>query len=262
MLNTLYERILAEYKRLNSKIKSIDLKLKTYPQSDFYCTITRGKYYKWYKVDNNKSEYLPKSKRQLAEKLAVRKYLLLLKKDLIQERKAIQFYLKHHHSDAGESEQLLENPAYQELLNPYFKPISQELIDWANAPYEKNSSYPEQLIHKTASGNIVRSKSEAIIDLFLYTNKIPFRYECPLQLGQTTIHPEFTIRHPKTGEIFYWEHFGMMDDPLYCKKFYYRIKLYISHGIFPSIKLITTFETKNNPLTTEMVERIIEQYFL
>lgn len=62
--------------------------------------------------------------------------------------KTIQFYLKHHHSDAGESEQLLENPAYQELLNPYFKPVSQELLDWANAPYEKNSSYHEQLIHK------------------------------------------------------------------------------------------------------------------
>ena len=254
--------MLEEYKRLDSKIKSIETKLKTYPKLNFYITVTRGKYYKWYTVDGNNSKYLSKSNRQLAEKLAARKFLLLLKKDLDTERRAIKSYLKTHNSDIGEAEQLLNNPAYQELLTPYFRPTSQELLDWANAPYEKCTSHPEQLIHRTASGNIVRSKSEAIIDMLLHMNKIPFRYECPLQLGKITIHPEFTIRHPKTGEIFYWEHFGMMDDPKYSKYFYSRIKLYNSNGIHPSIKLITTYETKNNPLTTEMVERVIEQYFL
>ena len=79
-------------------------------------------------------------------------------------------------------------------------------------PYEKNPKYPEHLIHKTVSGIYVRSKSESMIALQLYTEKIPFRYECALQLGETTLYPDFTILHPKTGEIFYWEHFGMMDE--------------------------------------------------
>jgi len=60
-----------------------------------------------------------------------------------------------------------------------------------------------------------RYKSEVFIDMALFTNNIPFRYECALELGHSTLYPDFTIRHPKTGEICYWEHFGLMDDPSY-----------------------------------------------
>ena len=59
----------------------------------------------------------------------------------------------------------------------------------------------------------MRSKSEAMIAMSLYVQKIPYRYECELKLGSITLFPDFTIRHPETGEIFYWEHFGMMDKP-------------------------------------------------
>ena len=128
--------------------------------------------------------------------------------------------------------------------------------------YQKNQKYPEQLIHKSSSGNIVRSKSETIIDMLLYTNKIPFRYEALLQLGESSIFPDFTIRHPKTGDYYYWEHFGMMDNPAYFKKVTPKLDLYISHGIIPSIQLITTYETKEHPLSVDTISHLIEQYFL
>ncbi len=128
--------------------------------------------------------------------------------------------------------------------------------------YPKNENHIENLIHKTYSGNLVRSKSEALIDMFLYKNRIPFRYECPLKLGDVYVYPDFTIRHPRTGEFFYWEHFGMMDDLNYSKNAYSKLQLYTSHGIIPTIQLITTYETKKHPLDAEMVERIVEQYFL
>ena len=35
---------------------------------------------------------------------------------------------------------------------------------------------------------------------------IPFRYECALTLGNTTVYPDFTIMHPNTGELIYREH--------------------------------------------------------
>lgn len=130
------------------------------------------------------------------------------------------------------------------------------------SPYEHNTKYKEQLIHKTSSGNLVRSKSEAMIDMFLYMNRIPFRYECALQLGDTTLYPDFTIRHPQTGELYYWEHFGRMDDPFYYKNVFSKLHLYTSHGIIPSIHLITTYETKENPLSSEIIEKIIEHYFI
>lgn len=98
--------------------------------------------------------------------------------------------------------------------------------------------------------------------MFLHTNKIPFRYECILHLGNTTIFPNFTIRHPKTGKVFYWEHFGLIDNTAYCQNMHSKLQLYTSHGIMPSIQLIATFETQSHPLCSEMVEKIIEYYFL
>ena len=80
------------------------------------------------------------------------------------------------------AEQLLTEPSeYQKLLSPFFKPISEELLDWQNSPFTQSKEYPEQLKIEACSGNLVRSKSEALIDMFLFKNKIPFRYECELK---------------------------------------------------------------------------------
>lgn len=98
--------------------------------------------------------------------------------------------------------------------------------------------------------------------MLLHVNSIPFRYECELQLGETTLYPDFTLRHPLTGNLFYWEHFGMMDNPAYCRNVSSKLQLYFSHGIIPSINLITTYETKDDPLDVEIVEGIIQHYFL
>lgn len=130
-----------------------------------------------------------------------------------------------------------------------------------SAPFEQNPKHPEDLIHKEISGNLLRSKSEAIIDTFLHQNRLPYRYECKLVLGQEILYPDFTIRHPKTGEIYYWEHFGKMDDPSYYRKVFPKLRLYTSHNIIPSINLITTFETQDNPLTVDVIEKIIQHYF-
>ena len=98
--------------------------------------------------------------------------------------------------------------------------------------------------------------------MFLYRNSIPFRYECALQLGDITFYPDFTIRHPKTGEIYYWEHFGKMDHLEYSKNTFSKMQIYTQYGIVPSVHLIVAYETKNFPLSYEMIEKIIEYYFL
>ena len=98
--------------------------------------------------------------------------------------------------------------------------------------------------------------------MFLYLNKIPFRYECALHLDETVLYPDFTILHPSTQQLYYWEHFGMMDSSVYAQNTYSKLQLYTSHNIIPSIQLITTFETKDHPLTQKTIEAIIKQYFL
>ncbi len=256
-----YERLRNDKQEIEKKIDMLEKQLKAFPEGKLICTEHDG-YSKWYQSNGKTNSYIPKKNRHLAEQLAVKKYLLLLEKDLEQEKKAIESYLKYHKTDFGLAEQLLAEPSeYQKLLSPFFKPISQELLDWQNSPYNRSKKYPEQLTVKASSGNIVRSKSEALIDMFLYKNKIPFRYECELCLGRQLVYPDFTIRHPKTGKLYYWEHFGMMDDNAYVKKTCKKLYDYSTHGIIPSVQLITTYETKESPLTTEMVEKTIEHYF-
>ena len=92
-------------------------------------------------------------------------------------------------------------------------------------------------------------------------NKIPFHYEEKLILDGIMLYPDFVMRHPFTGQYFYWEHFGMMDNPDYCNHACDKIKLYCRHGIIPSVNLILTYETKQCPLNADKVEMILQEYF-
>lgn len=140
--------------------------------------------------------------------------------------------------------------------------MTRSAVEWSAASYERNPLHPEQLLHKTVSGERVRSKSEAMIAMLLHLNAIPYRYECALSLGGVTLFPDFTIRHPGTGALYYWEHFGLMDDPAYAKNAGSKLSLYAANGIIPSVHLITTYETKAYPLNAGMIEHLISYYFL
>ena len=74
-------------------------------------------------------------------------------------------------------------------------------------------------------------------------------------------YPDFTILHPKTYEIYYWEHFGMVDIPNYSRNAFNKLNIYTSNGIIPTINLITTFETTKKHLTGDVIEQIINFYF-
>ena len=258
----IYERLLNEKQKNEAQIKMLENQLSQLPEGKLICA-RNGTRYKWYQSDGHSKKYLPKSQRHTAEQLAYKKYLSTKLNNLLIEQQSINSYLTTHQTYKKESEDsLFQSPGFHELLSPFFSPLSHELQEWVNAPFEKNKKNPENLIHKAYSGNRVRSKSEMLIDMFLYLHKIPFRYECLLHLGEMYLFPDFTIRHPKTGQLYYWEHFGMMDNPNYSKNVSHKLHQYISHGIIPSIQLITTYETKDSPLLPETVEKIIYEYFL
>lgn len=252
----------SEYKRLEQEIHKLNEKIRELPEGKLLCAKDR-KNIKWYHSDGHKSKCISKKDRKFAEQLAVKKYFNYQLEELLKEQRAIGFYLRHHALEESKAEKLLDDKSpYAELLLPHFRPISEELCEWMKQPYEMNYIYPEQCIHKTIAGISVRSKSEALIATLLYTYKIPFRYECALQLEEMTVYPDFTIRHPKSGEIFYWEHFGMLDNCGYSKGAFSKMQLYTANEIFPSVQLLTTFETKEYPLDTEVVEKMIQHYFL
>ena len=257
----LYNQMLKEHEQLELSIRHLKERLAHLPAGVLTCC-QNGHNYKWYKSDGNKRHYIPKSNRELAEQLALKKYYSCALRDALQEYEALNAYLKRASSSVPRSQALLELPGYQDLLSPSLKPKSRELAEWSASPYERNPLNPEHLIVPAISGHMVRSKSEAMIAHCLFMNQIPFRYECALQLGNKTIFPDFTIRHPASGIFYYWEHFGLMNDPSYCQKAAQKIQIYSSNGITPSIELITTFEKPSAPLSTGTITNIVKEYFL
>lgn len=255
------ERVKIEQERIVTRIKHISHKLETYPEGKLVYSYNNGKI-KYYLSDGHNKTYIPAENRELARQLAWKKYLTCMLEDLGQEKRAVDAYLKQKNGKKKYVEELIEKDhGCMALLGEGIKTKNQAIEAWLQEPYETNPEYPEHLIHNTIAGHKVRSKSEAMITAYLYRNQIPYRYECALTLDGVTIYPDFTICHPKTGQIYYWEHFGKMDDEVYIRKTQRKFQTYTSNGIIPTIQLITTYETKEKPLDMGMIEEIIERYF-
>lgn len=257
----LYQELLSRKKTLEEQIYKPNQKLALYPEGHLLC-IKNGKYIKNIHVQDSKHTYIPKKDFAFVQKLAEKKYLSASLEDLKNEQTSIDSFLNHYQHHTSKVRQLMENPAYRKMISASLKPLSDELAAWADEPYERNPSHPEHLKHPCLSGHLVRSKSEVLIDQTLFTHQIPFRYECALKCNDLTLYPDFTIRHPETGQFFYWEHFGMMDSPTYSQNAFQKLQFYSSCGYIPTINLITTYETKEHPLTMETIENLVRQHFL
>lgn len=208
-------------------------------------------------------KYISKKDHKVAEDLAYKNLLTLQLNSLLQEKKAIESYLKHYTPDIHQNEiDYVNSPAYQKLVAPHHKLFQEEQEAWINESYVKNTFYPESLTVKGTSGISLRSKSEAIIENVLCKYHIPFRYEARLDLGDLFYYPDFTILHPTTHQLVYWENFGMMDNPTYAKGTAEKLEQYIAHGILPSHQLICTYETKEHPLGFDLVEKMVDHYLL
>lgn len=244
----------------------IDLKrsIEQCPPGHLLC-VQNGKYIKCFLKEDSTGKllYIKKSDQELIHALAKKKYLTAKLEDLQREHEALQAYFIKRQRKKGKLSHLLSpSSSYQHLLTTSLDDFEAKQKDWLSASYDTNPNYKEQLIHKSISGNILRSKSESLIDMLLYSNHIPYRYECKLMLDNTAFYPDFTIMQPGTGNILYWEHFGMMDSPSYVENTYSKLKYYGRHHIVPNINLITTFETKNHPLTLNEIEKVINHFIL
>lgn len=257
----LYVQSIQAVGQIKKELAKIEQELALLPEGRIVVS-GQGKYTKWYKVDEEKQYvYLPKHCAAEAEQLAKKKYLQARKDALMQELTAINFYLRHHTEAISQTDQLFYDPRYAGLLRATMEPEAPDILEWANAPYERNTKYPEKLIHPTMKGDMVRSKSEAFIANSLYQKNIPYRYECALELDGIIYYPDFTILHPRTRKKWIYEHFGIMDNTSYAHNATNKIELYSSHGYIMNANFIATFETAEFPLDSVLVEELIELYF-
>ena len=152
----------------------------------------------------------------------------------------------------------------RQLLVTPIEPIwEKELVRWYDSEYHGKEFYEGTAEIVTEKGERVRSKSEKILADYFYRNNILYQYEKPLYLkGYGTVYPDFTFLSPRLDKEIYWEHDGMMDDPVYAKSAIKKIEAYERNGIFPGERLILTFETSQSALSNNIIEAMVEKYLL
>lgn len=248
--------------KLLKQISQLQRQIQALPDNELLC-IKNGHYTKWYQTDGSTHTYIPKQERALAEKLAVKKLITCQIKEKQMEVVLLEKYLKEYSRlEKNQAEILLKKNGYCDLLKTYLEENSKEIQNWLHMDYPRSSSHPEKLIHSTLAGHMVRSKSEALISNLLFQNKIPYLYERGLWLDDNLFFPDFTIHHPITHEIIYWEHFGMMDSATYCENTYNKLKIYGIHNMIPTVNLITTYETQGHPISSTKIQLLIQEFFL
>ena len=225
--------------------------------------IRNGHSFKYFqKFEGCPPVYLGKKQRQLARDLAYKKYLELKMQDLKAERDALLWYDEHFSArNDRAAKYLMENEGAGLLLRDCFPIAQAPLSAWAARPECREAKNQDERNVKCMSGHMVRTKSEASIANALFVACIPFRYEDPLALGTETFFPDFTIRHPKTGEYLYWEHFGMVDNLKYRKRWINALNQYAACGYYPYVNLIATTETNDVPLDAGQIKMMMEYYF-
>ncbi len=213
-----------------------------------------GKYVKYFQDDHRARHYIPKNNPALRQALAEKAKLAIQLTSVIDRLACLDNYCR-----ICKQEQMQMADLQQQYP---FAFASDAATAWQRTAYEMCPYHPELKVHSAPGGLMVRSKSEVMIAQYLWQYGIPFRYEAALSLGGAIVYPDFTVRHPTTGQFYYWEHFGMMDDPAYSGRAFGKMARYAAHGILPAAQFIATYETKAMPLSVDTIEEVVLKYFL
>ena len=132
---------------------------------------------------------------------------------------------------------------------------------WESQTYPVKPVKEGMPVFKTLKGDLVKSKSEVLIADRLFANGIPYKYECPINVGGIIFHPDFTILRMSDRKILYLEHCGKVGDAEYAEDMVSRANRYSLAGIMQGDSLFFTFETSKTPLDTEVIDKMIENCF-
>ena len=250
--------------KLEKAIAKLKKSILMAPPGNIVCRKARG-ITRFFKIITNQStEYLGKDKVDTIKPLAQKRY----DNTLLEALKDEEDILSDAFIRLSKSHKRKELEKFPKDLKPYItlNPITDEayIQNWLKSyEYEPPESYNYKEPNHTMKGDVVKSKSEILIADRLYIAGIPFHYEKQLDLngGATFRLPDFTILHPYTLEVYYWEHFGLMDNEEYRNQAKAKIELYALNGIIQGKNFITTYETSLSPLNTWYVDKLIEQYF-
>ena len=119
----------------------------------------------------------------------------------------------------------------------------------------------EALIHRTRKGVAVRSKSEVIVADILDSLDISYSYEQPLFSRSDPKDfrlPDFTVSFD--GDVYYWEHLGMLGVPSYREAWERKRKWYEDNRY--SVRLITSEDGSDGSIDAALIEKIARERIL
>lgn len=261
---------LAELKKLIAEKRK---SLTHSPEGRLRIALHRGKP-QWFHVTNDenpKGDYIPNAKVKLARSLAQKGYDEKVLSVAQRNVTAIELLLKEFVDVDSIFAGL--HLRRRELVNPVCEPDELYATRWLSVKYSGRDFMADAPVLKTARGERVRSKSEVIIADTLYRMKIPYRYEypCRMRVGATgkvlseknsLFYPDFTCLNVRTRQEFIWEHFGLVDDCEYAKQMVSKMECYTKNGFFPGRNLIVSMEASEKPLSTNMVQLLVQKHLL
>ncbi len=204
--------------------------------------------------------YLPKAEYARGAALVQKKYDQKILAASEKQAAVIDRFLKYYEPGCLKRIYTSLSDTRKSCLSPFEISDEEYAGIWQKEEYIHKPFLEGTPVHYTSRGERVRSKSEVMIADALDRAGIPYKYERPLQLEISVIHPDFTILRPEDRSEIYWEHLGMMDDPAYCLSAIQRIRLYEAGGLFPGISLILTMELSNVPINLAVINQMIRIY--
>lgn len=210
----------------------------------------------FYKKTSDGQIYIPNSSpliRKLAQNAYYKKALKIAQKENAWIERTLKELEKETLKDIYH-----DDPIRRGLITPLIENDDEYMTKWINEPYNRKPISFQNATFPTDKGDYVRSKSEALIANMLYRLKIPYRYECEVELkGYGTVYPDFIILDIAERKEYIWEHLGMLDNPIYVDKALSKLATYAKNNIFPGDRLITTYEDSKHPLNITLIEKQI-----
>ena len=246
---------------LAKSIDDIEKKIKLLPEGRINVKNRKDKAYYYLDESESGEKYLGPDDADLVKDLIQKDYLKRVLKEVKNELQALERMQKIYPGTLAED--VFDQLSFGRKLQ--VKPINicddEFAAKWMATPYKKKPFKKDTTEFYTLKHERVRSKSEVIIADRLRAKGIPYRYECPLKVGNKIIHPDFSILRMSDRRVLYHEHCGKMGDPKYVEDMLIRAKDYNNAGIILGDRLFYTFESETTPLDITLLDNIIEQHY-
>ncbi|MCR4895730.1 MAG: hypothetical protein K5891_03025 [Lachnospiraceae bacterium] len=263
----IYEEAKKRYQEVTSWKMALEKEIRQAPAGIIHIVRsgTRVQFYLRKDRSDGGGSYIRKSDtrtiRTFLRKAYQEKALKLLKKEML----SLELLLRKSGTISAQIRSLYSDypPEIKQYLDPVDMSDADYVSKWLSQPFKGKDIPEDAAVYETRQGERVRSKSELTIANMLADRGIPYKYECPIKLGNgAVVYPDFTVLNVKTRKVFYWEHRGMMDDSDYAGQAVFKMKSMIKNGIVLGDNLIISEETSANPLGTNEIKALINRFFL